>query len=135
MSFRDFLLEKYPEKITAESDEPISCPNIQDFLDYIKDTNIPDISGIDFPEDQEIVVESRVFALFTAENVNYNGGITLRFVTVMGDISFGGSWVEKTFCLQNIKCTNLVLPENVENSTTTLSGISATGTVTIPERA
>lgn len=135
MSFRDFLAEKYPEKIVAESDEPISCPNIQNFLDYYQNTNIPDISGVDFSEDQEIIIENRSFVSFTADNANYNGGITLKSVTVAGDISFRGNWVEKTFCLQDIRCTNLVLPENVENSTTTLSGISATGTVTIPEHA
>ncbi len=132
MSFRDFLNKKYPELTNIE--ELIPCPNIQDFLDYVKNTNTPDISGIDFPEDQEIVLEGRALVSFIAENAICDGGVTLRSVTVVGDISFSGSWVKKHFKFQKIKCAGLIFPENTEECSISLSDITATEEITLPER-
>lgn len=136
MKFRDFLAEKYPE-VTGkiENGESISCPRLEDFLAYIADTNIVDISAVDFSKDQPIVVENRCFGSFTAENADYEGGITLKSIHVTGDISFHGSYVEKVFHLQKIKATNLILPENITESEVFLSDITATGEINLPEHA
>lgn len=128
MSFRDFLAEKYPE-VTGKikNGENISCPNIEDFLAYIADTNIVDISGVDFSKDQPIVVENRGLVCLVAENADYEGGVTLKSVIVAGNISFYGSKVEKVLSLLDVKCAKLIFPENVEN-------ISVTEEVTISSK-
>jgi hypothetical protein len=136
MSFRDFLAEKYHKiRELVEKDENVSCPKIEDFLEYIENTNVPDISGIDFPADQEIVVENKFFALFTAENANYEGGIIFRSVVVTGEISFRGSWVQKKFELNKVKSDGLAYPENLEEAEVTLYDITSTGEISLPERA
>lgn len=136
MSFREFLAKRYPQ-ITGkiENGEVISCPSLEDFLAYIANTKVIDISAVDFSENQPIVIENRAFVSFTAENADYEGGITLKSVTVVGDISFHGSYVEKIFCLQKIKTTNLFFPENITGSEVALSNITATGEIDLPEHA
>ena len=134
MGFRDFLAEKYPEiAVLVEKEEAVSCPQIGDFLEYIDNTNVPDISGVDFPEDQEVLVEKKHFASFTAENANYNGGVVFRLVSVVGDISFGGSCVGKKFELEGINCKDLMYPENLESSKVKLTDIASWGEISLPK--
>lgn len=133
MSFRDFLADKYPE-VTGKiaNGEVISCPNLEDFLAYIANTNIIDISAVDFSKDQPITIEGRVLVSLIAENADYEGGVTLKSVTVTGDISFHGSEVRKVFCLRKIKCSALIFPEKIEKkSEISLFDISVSKDVTL----
>jgi len=120
MSFRDFLAEKYPE-VTGKikNGENISCPKLEDFLTYIVNTNIIDISGVDFSKNQPIIIENRGLVCLVAENADYEGGITLKSVIVAGNISFRGSEIKKVLSLSNIKCAKIIFPEKTEKISVT----------------
>ena len=111
-TFREFIFRRHPE-IIQNTPEVLYCPSQIDFEEYFQNTACPDFSGVNFPPNIPFLICNKSFVIFHAEDMVFEGGISLENITVKDEISFDESLVKNCFKLNHITCGKLIKPKTL----------------------
>lgn len=111
MSMKDFLQEKYGSAFDGNGNfRRSNSIELAEYLDQEKEN--PDLSGISF--DDLVEIKDMKIDSFTAENCDFDGGLSIEECQIAGDLSLINTYVKISFSL--ISCEvrgNFTYPQNL----------------------